>query len=92
MFNNFDLTNEEIEKIIQKFDREIKIAVRKTNKTANPDYEQVISGLYFSGKNLRVVASEMHISERTVQRYRDAGIGELVEMYEVLSEAGLSPE
>lgn len=57
-----------------------------------PDYEQVISGLYFSGKNLRVVASEMHISERTVQRYRDAAIGELVEMYEVLSGAGLSPE
>ncbi|MBR0491024.1 MAG: hypothetical protein IJJ82_03135 [Clostridia bacterium] len=42
LFNDLDLTNEEIEKIIQKFDRDIKTAVRKTNKTSNPDYEQII--------------------------------------------------
>ena len=42
LFNDLDLTNEEIEKIIQKFDRDINTAVRKTNKTSNPDYEQII--------------------------------------------------
>lgn len=61
-------------------------------KQLRPDHEQVISGLYFDGKNLRSLASEMHISERTVQRYRDAAINELAEMYEILSEAGLETE
>ncbi len=61
-------------------------------KQLRPDHEQVISGLYFDSKNLRVLASEMHISERTVQRYRDAAIDELAQMYEILSEAGLEPE
>lgn len=61
-------------------------------KQLRPDHERVIAGLYFDGKNIRALASEMHISERTVQRYRDAAIDELTEMYEVLTEAGLAPE
>ena len=61
-------------------------------KQLRPDHERVIAGLYFDGKNIRALASEMHISERTVQRYRDAAIDELTEMYEVLTEAGLTPE
>lgn len=61
-------------------------------KQLRADHQQVIVGLYFDGKNIRALASEMHISERTVQRYRDAAIDELAEMYEILSEAGLTPE
>ncbi len=61
-------------------------------KQLRSDHQQVIVGLYFDGKNIRALASEMHISERTVQRYRDAAIDELAQMYEILSEAGLEPE
>lgn len=61
-------------------------------KQLRPDHEQVIVGLYFDGKNIRALASEMHISERTVQRYRDAAIDELAEMYQILSEAGIEAE
>ena len=61
-------------------------------KQLRPDHERVIVGLYFDGKNIRALATEMHISERTVQRYRDAAIDELAEMYEILSEAGIEPE
>lgn len=61
-------------------------------KQLRPDHERVIVSLYFDGKNIRSLAAEMHISERTVQRYRDAAIDELVQMYEILSEAGLEPE
>ena len=61
-------------------------------KQLRSDHEQVIVGLYFDGKSIRALASEMHISERTVQRYRDAAINELAQMYEILSEAGLEAE
>lgn len=61
-------------------------------KQLRADHQQVIVGLYFDGKNIRALASEMHISERTVQRYRDAAIDELAEMYEILSEAGIEAE
>lgn len=61
-------------------------------KQLRADYQQVIVGLYFDSKNIRALASEMHISERTVQRYRDAAIHELAQMYEILTEAGLEPE
>ena len=61
-------------------------------KQLRADHQQVIVGLYFDGKNIRALASEMHISERTVQRYRDAAIDELAEMYKILSEAGIEPE
>lgn len=61
-------------------------------KQLRPDHERVITGLYFDNKNLRTLAAEMHISERTIQRYRDAAIEELAQMYEVLSEAGFEPE
>lgn len=42
LFNNFDLTNEEIEEIIIGFDSYIKNAVMKINGQANQDYEQII--------------------------------------------------
>ena len=42
LFNNFNLTNQEIEKIIKEFDGEIKTAVRKINGKPNQDYEQNI--------------------------------------------------
>lgn len=61
-------------------------------KQLRADHQQVIVGLYFDGKNIRALASEMHISERTVQRYRDAAIDELAEMYEILSETGIAAE
>lgn len=61
-------------------------------KQLRADHQQVIVGLYFDGKNIRALASEMHISERTVQRYRDAAIDELAEMYQILSEAGIEAE
>ena len=31
LFNDFDLTNEEIEKILKEFNREIKIAINRLN-------------------------------------------------------------
>ena len=42
MFNNFNLSNQEIERIINNFDKEIKKAVKKINNSANQDYEQII--------------------------------------------------
>lgn len=89
-----DLNAERISSITSQL-RPLEIRVNRLAhcvKQLRPDHEQVIVGLYFDGKNLRVLASEMHISERTVQRYRDAAIDELVQMYEILSEAGLEPE
>lgn len=42
LFNNFTLSNEEIEKILFGFDNEIKIAVKKINGKPSQDYEQII--------------------------------------------------
>ena len=42
LFNGFTLSNEEIEKILNDFDKEIKDAVRKINGSPNQDYEQII--------------------------------------------------
>ena len=42
LFNDFTLTNEEIEKILFVFDKEIKMAVKKINGKPNQDYEQII--------------------------------------------------
>ena len=42
LFNWFTLTNQEIEKIILKFDKQIKTAVKKTSGSLNQDYEQII--------------------------------------------------
>ena len=42
LFNEFNLTNEEIEKILLDFDNEIKNAIKKINGCENQDYEQVI--------------------------------------------------
>lgn len=41
LFNGFTLTNEEIEKILNDFDKEIKVAVIKMCGSANQDYEQI---------------------------------------------------
>lgn len=42
LFNGLTLSNEEIEKILNAFDKEIKDAVRKINGSPNQDYEQII--------------------------------------------------
>ena len=42
MFNNFELSNREIEKILKEFEEEIKIAIRKTKGKNDEDYEQTI--------------------------------------------------
>ena len=46
---------------------------------------QTINMIYFQAKSIKAVAVEMHVSERTVQRYRDAALDELVVLYEFLS-------
>ena len=50
---------------------------------------EVIRGLYFEREELKNLALEMHISDRTVQRYRDSAIEELALMYETLQNAGV---
>ena len=42
LFNDFDLTNEEIEKILKEFNHEIKIAINRLNGNMNEDYEQFV--------------------------------------------------
>ena len=42
MFNNFNLTNKEIKKILEKFDGEIKNSIYKTIGRKDDDYEQTI--------------------------------------------------
>lgn len=42
LFNNYNLTNEEIEKIIINFEPDIKIAIKKLIGHSNQDYEQII--------------------------------------------------
>lgn len=49
----------------------------------------VIRGLYFKGQDQKSLAMDLHISERTVQRYRDSAVQELVTMYETLQKAGV---
>ncbi len=42
LFNNFSLSNKEIEKILKEFQSEIKLAIRKTIGRNDEDYEQNI--------------------------------------------------
>ena len=42
LFNNFNLSNKEIEKILLDFDSEIKTAVKNITGKSNQDYEQII--------------------------------------------------
>lgn len=42
LFNNFNLANKEIEKILNEFDSDIKTAVKKITGKLNQDYEQII--------------------------------------------------
>lgn len=52
----------------------------------------VIQGIYFHKRGLKDLADELHISERTVQRYRNNGIQALTEMYQTLKNTGTSLE
>lgn len=54
-----------------------------------PVYHKVLSALYMQGNSIKSLATQMHISERTIQRYRDKAIGELVSMFELLEKAGV---
>lgn len=49
----------------------------------------VIRGLYFEGQHPRDLAESLHLSERTILRYRDRAIAELIEMYLALQDAGV---
>lgn len=49
----------------------------------------VITGMYIHEKTIKDLSLELHVSERTVQRYRDNAIDELVSMYELLEQIGL---
>lgn len=55
----------------------------------DPERRAVIQGVYFEGKGYKEIAAEMHLSERTVQRYKDIAIAEIEMMYEALFKAGV---
>ena len=52
----------------------------------------VIRGIYFDGKGYKELAAELHLSERTIQRYKEVAIDDLTMMYEVLYNAGVAFE
>jgi DNA-directed RNA polymerase specialized sigma subunit len=49
-----------------------------------PRYAEVIRKYYFEQKNWRDLQTELHMSSRTLIKYRDAGIAALAEMYQYL--------
>lgn len=49
----------------------------------------VIRGLYFEGQHPRDLAESLHLSERTILRYRDRAVTGLIEMYLTLQDAGI---
>ena len=53
---------------------------------------KVITGLYIQERAVKDLALELHVSERTVQRYRDNAVDELVSMYEILEQVGIALE
>lgn len=55
-----------------------------------PAQQSVIKGIYFENKGLKNLAVELHLSERTLQRYKESAVDVLVAMYETLSKAGVS--
>lgn len=76
--------SEELLRLEQKLSR-LEYCVKKLPSSR----AEVIRGLYFERKELKNLALEMHISDRTVQRYRDSAIEELALMYETLQNAGV---
>lgn len=54
-----------------------------------PERCAVIQGIFFEGKSYKEIAAEMHLSERTIQRYKNGAISDLVMMYEMLFGAGV---
>lgn len=50
---------------------------------------RVLTGLYIHGRAVKDLALELHISERTVLRYRDNAVEELVSMYNILEQVGI---
>lgn len=50
---------------------------------------QIIQGLYFEGKGQKVLVEELHLSESTIQRYRERALEALTEMYQMLQESGV---
>ena len=53
---------------------------------------QIISGLFFEGKGQKTLVEELHLSESTVQRYREKALDSLTEMYRIIQESGISVE
>lgn len=54
-----------------------------------PAQQSVVRGIYFESKGLKNLATELHLSERTLQRYKESAVDVLVAMYETLSKAGV---
>lgn len=55
----------------------------------SPIHNSIISGLYIQSRTVKDLASEIHVSERTILRYRDNAVNELVSMYELLESVGI---
>lgn len=55
----------------------------------SPVDNRVITGIYIQKKTIKDLALELHVSERTIQRYRDNAIDELVSMCELLEQVGI---
>lgn len=58
-------------------------------KLLSPIDNRVITGIYIQKRTIKDLALELHVSERTIQRYRDNAIDELGSMYELLEHAGV---
>ena len=54
-----------------------------------PAQQSVIRGIYFANMGLKSLAEELHLSERTLQRYKEKAVDELTAMYGTLSKAGV---
>ena len=55
----------------------------------SPIHNKILHEMYMQHKDTKMIASEMHLSERTIQRYRDKAIHELTAMYELLEKMGV---
>ena len=83
--------NRELQKQLERLERKIR-RLEHCVEQLPAEQAQIIQGLYFEGKTQKVLVEELHLSESTLLRYRDKAVGELVEMYLTLQEAGVALE
>lgn len=55
----------------------------------SPMSKSILVGFYMNKRTIKDLALELHLSERTIQRYRDNAIDEVVSMYELLERIGV---